>query len=244
MTSDVSCETHVARQVWEGAADETYRREQSHWRGIGRWEDDDRWRAIGRSTVASFDLTHRYLGSPISMAGRRRTFLEWGPGGGTNLLALAPIAERYYGVDISRSNLDEAERMIREEGYDDVFRPVLVRDDPSEILAHVDSPIELFVSTAVFQHFPSKSYGRSVLEVIHEVTAPHALGVVQIRYDNDDPRFRPIGSLDEYRERHITANSYKIDEFWALANETGFDVLFVRSINVQINYATFHLRRR
>ncbi|MEP1125399.1 MAG: class I SAM-dependent methyltransferase [Ilumatobacter sp.] len=242
--SDLSSQTHAARDVWNDGDDEMYRRDQSHWRGVGRWRNDGRWQSIGKQTLQGFDLMHRYLSIPMSIVGTRRNILEWGPGGGTNLFALAPIASKYYGVDVSTSNLEECTRMIEGEGHNNVFCPILVQDSPAEVSAQVADEIDLFVSTAVFQHFPSKAYGESVLRVLYSITSPKALGIIQIRYDNNNPKYRPIESLDEYKERHITANSYMLDEFHDLANSAGFDVLFIKSINSNVNYATFHLRRK
>ncbi|KJF70185.1 class I SAM-dependent methyltransferase [Agrobacterium arsenijevicii] len=231
-------EQHAAAQdVWERYEDEEWRQDQSHWRGVGRWKDDKRWQAIGKHTLSKLRATWRLLDRPHFP--EPFVALEWGPGGGTNLFAMQRLCRTYYGVDISPSNLAECERMITQEGHSNLFTPVLLTAQPSDILAIVKEPIDVFISTAVFQHFPSKEYGIEVLRAIKAVSKPGTLGVVQIRYDNGNEKFRSITDLSEYRERHITANSYQIDEFWKILRDTGFSPLMIRDINAQVNYATF-----
>ena len=129
------------------------------------------------------------------------------------------------------------------EGYAG-FEPVLVEEDLDVVSKAVGGSVDLFLSAAVFQHFPSKAYGGAVLRVLAEVCRPGALGHIQIRFDNNNPKFSPIGSLDDYEARHITANSYALDEFWDLCKRCGFEVLFVSDVITKNNYATFNLRRR
>ncbi len=152
------------------------------------------------------------------------------------------LCRSYYGVDISAANLAECSRMISAEGYGDIFKPVLLTDEPETIAGFVKDKIDVFISTAVFQHFPSKDYGIKVLRAVRGVCKLDAVCVVQIRYDNGNEKFRPISGLEEYKEKHITATAYEIDEFWKILRQTGFSPLMVRDINAEVNYATFFFR--
>ncbi|MCC5835351.1 MAG: class I SAM-dependent methyltransferase [Opitutales bacterium] len=244
MIRDSKVETGAAKLVWNDHEDKGYIQDQSHWRGVGRWKDDKKWQSIGQRSAARFDMMHRFLGVSWPMSTPQKNFLEWGPGGGANLFTFAGIAENYYGVDVSANNLTEAERMIAQEGKSGVFRPILLDREPSKVIEEVEMGIDYFLSTAVFQHFPSKVYGVEVLEVIRDISKPKALGFVQIRFDNGNEKYAPIDSVDEYVSRHITANSYQIDEFHRIVNDVGFEVLFIREIDIRTNYCTFYLRKR
>lgn len=232
------------REVWEGAAEsdtENYRKDISHWRGVGRWQDDAAWQRIGQKTRAMIASYIRYCDLP--KWGENPVFLEWGQGGGANLFALKDVASQYIGVDVSQSNLIECERMIAAEGYDS-FTPVLIKESPDEVLTHELPKLSYFLSTAVFQHFPSQEYGAAVLKVLSQLCQENAIGLIQIRYDNGDYRFQGISDISEYAEKHITANSYPIDEFYGLCQDSGFEVLGVFDINTKVNYAYFGLRKK
>lgn len=240
----------VIGEVWNDHSNESYRRDQSHWRGHGRWENDERWRAIGEATVSYLDRVWRGWSAPDSLTrvglklrrGVKFAALEWGPGGGANLHACSSFCTSYYGVDISNKNLEECARMIGEEGRGDVFKPVFLEGDPEDAAARVEEPIDLFVSTAVFQHFPSKEYGARVLKTMRSIAKDGATGVIQIRFDNGAEKFKPIASIEQYAEKHITANSYRIDEFWLLLSECRFRPLDVIISNTDVNYAYYFFR--
>jgi hypothetical protein len=237
-------ETEVAASVWNDYNDREYIRDQSHWRGVGRWTDDQAWQAIGKASLQRFNFMHAAINQPPNLGLGNATFLEWGPGGGANLFAFAPFCKYYIGVDIAQLNLDEASRMITQAGFGDKFIPAYLQGSPKDLLTRNLPKAAYFLSTAVFQHFPSKAYGQQVLATLFELCQPLALGFIQIRYDNNNPRYRSNQSLEEYQKRHITATSYAIDEFADLCVESGFSVLAVGEIVSANNYATFYLRKK
>jgi hypothetical protein len=218
--------------VWEGHPDEDYRRDMSHWRGHGRWAEE-KWAAIGRATVGSIHRAARMLGRPAPAG----PLLEWGPGGGSNLVACAGISQRLYGADISAKNLAECARVLAELDPSPEFRPILVGDDPTSVAAAIHEPIELFVSTAVFQHFLTREYGGEVLRVVADLLAPGALGFVQIRYDDGTPKY--LQKHEDYFARHVTFTSYELDGFWDLLASVGLQPLDISAVNSNVNYATF-----
>ncbi len=235
--------SEIIKSVWDEHPDEAYRRDQSHWRGHGRWADDSLWLQIGKVTINRLNSVLRYVGlSSEEFWSQPRTVLEWGPGGGANAVALAPYANEFYGVDVSPRNLAEAERQVLALGSL-CFRPVLLEADPADLIRYVKNPIDVFVSTAVFQHFPSKDYGEKVLRVLAQSSCKGAIGSIQIRYDNGNPKFAPIDRIDDYRDRHITANSYAIDEFVDICRKFRFETLYISDVRTANNYATFALRR-
>jgi hypothetical protein len=222
--------------VWESHDDEQYRQDQSHWRGVGRW-NEEKWTELGHGNVQRLDELHHAAGREWNTA-EPPVLLEWGPGGGANLHAVAPRVSTLYGVDISAKNLEESARVLAEIP-DSRFVPILLDGEPSTVVGSVDQPVDLFCSTAVFQHFPSQEYGADVLRAVRQIMAPDGLGYVQIRFDDGTERYRPK-KLAEYRERHITANSYPLSAFWDLLRDTGFAPLKIAHVNTSVNYAGFY----
>lgn len=218
--------------VWDGHPNEDYRRDMSHWRGHGRWPDES-WTAIGASTVDALRRSAAMLGRDVPTG----PLLEWGPGGGANLVACSAGARRLYGADISEKNLDECARVLAELDPSPQFRPVLVGDDPGTVVEAIDAPVDVFVSTAVFQHFPSREYGGEVLRTVADLLAPGALGCVQIRYDDGTPKYRQ--KQDSYFSRHITFTAYPLDDFWDLIKSVGLQPFNISALNTDVNYATF-----
>ena len=218
--------------VWDGHPDEEYRRDMSHWRGHGRWAEET-WASIGAATANSLRRAARTLSREVPTG----PLLEWGPGGGSNLVGCAALSARLYGADISMKNLTECARVLAELDPSPEFRPILVGDDPASVATAIDEPIHLFVSTAVFQHFPTREYGGEVLRAVADVLAPGALGCVQIRYDDGTPKYLP--KQDDYFAKHVTFTSYQLDEFWDLLKSVGIAPLEISSLNSKVNYATY-----
>lgn len=227
----------IVASVWERYNDEEYRRDQSHWRGHGRWKDVERWLSIGRSTLDGLREIERMTGQTTLAS--NPVVLEWGPGGGSNLFALKDIAKTIYAIDVSSKNLDESKRVLAEAGFFD-FRPILLKDSIEGALAEVNEPIDIFISTAVFQHFPSKGYGLQVLRATGARLSPSGIGRLQIRFDNGNARYAPK-PLHEYKKSHITATSYRVDEFWDALRAAKLDPLAIKNVNSSKNYATFLL---
>lgn len=228
--------------VWNEHDDETHRRDQSHYRGVGRWANDEMWKDIGRSSVTKLRMLWRMLNRPPATM-KNLVALEWGPGGGANAFGLHDCVDRYFGVDISSKNLAECARVTESEGWAGYFHPVLLEGPPREAVGRIE-PVDVFLSTAVFQHFPSRSYGVEALEAIRSVCKPGAAGFIQIRFDNGNERYSGISSIEEYKAKHIRATSYRIDEFWDHCQAAGFSPISVGSIRTANNYATFYLSVR
>ncbi len=238
--SDLIAQQRLAADVWACSSHDDKKREHSHWRGFGRYADDRAWLAIGTRVRRELDVFRRSLAQPPLAPGAGLAVLEWGPGGGSNVVALAPVSRRYVGVDISGPNLDECRTQAEQAGFGD-FTGVHLTGAPADAMAPYRESFDIVLSTAVFQHFPSKEYGVAVLHALSGAAKPGGLGLIQIRYDNGNPRFLPKSG--DYASHYITATSYAIDEFWQLLGEAGFEPLQVRNIRPDVNYASFMFRR-
>jgi len=194
-----------------------------HFKGAGRWQDFSAWEAIGQRTL-------RFLrDGGLDQTRNDHVFFEWGPGGGANLAALMPYARSYYGVDVSQDSLDECALIAPV-----LFKPVFSDGPPPQIgpAAWVD----VFLSTACFQHFPDRGHGRAVLAELARIAKPGAIGLIQIRYGTAD-------GGDTYAQRFLSATTWSTDDFADDCRAVGLQPLFPASIQADVRYAYFTLKR-
>ncbi|MGD9096519.1 MAG: methyltransferase domain-containing protein [Desulfobacterales bacterium] len=223
-----------AAEYWSASDDSEKIQDYSHWRGKGRWQDE-KWLQIGADHYAHFINLCNMAGVPPAST---QTMIEWGPGGGSNALQFAKLVSDFYAVDISQSNLTETGRQLRSIAYNG-FHPCLIPpEDPSAVQAQIDSTVDFFLSTAVFQHFPSKAYGMQILAIAEKLLKPDGLALVQIRYDDKSTRYR--SKQRDYKRQAITFTSYRIDEFWIGCVDQGFSPLLVY-LDPKVNYAYYYL---
>lgn len=91
-------------------------------------------------------------------------------------------------MDVSALNLDETARVVAERGGAN-FKACSFVKHPAEALTAVTEPVNVS-SQAVFQHLPSQEHAADVLSALYEIMAPQATGVVQIRFDSENPKYR------------------------------------------------------
>jgi hypothetical protein len=210
--------------------------DDSHWLGNGRWTKEEDWIQIGRIHWNMFEQLC-LLSGPARPIER---MIEWGPGGGANATKFCVEVQEYFGVDISKANLTECQRRLETCGFKG-FRPVLIDiKHPEQCLQFVETPVEFFLCTAVYQHFPGKEYGVRVTELAYELLRDKGLALIQIRYNNGAKRFRP--KRRDYYKNVITFTSYSIDEFWEIVLQIGFKPLAV-TLETSTHYAYFYLQK-
>lgn len=166
--------------------------------------------------------------------------VEWGPGGGANAVRFAREVGRLYGVDISEANLAECRRQLESQPFRG-FIPILIdANQPQEALDRIAERVDFFLSTAVFQHFPSKEYGVKVTQIAYQMLKDNGIALIQTRYDDGSARLKPKDR--DYARNAVTFTSYPIQEYWQIALECGFAPLAV-VLDVGTRYAYYLLRR-
>lgn len=225
-----------AAEFWSDSKSSERIQDLSHWRGVGRFEENA-WHNIGESHFAMFEQLCCLTGTPQETL---RTMVEWGQGGGANAVRFSQHFTDFYGVDISQPNLDECDRQLTDIGFTGFHQVLIDAEHPESCLPHIKTPIDFFLSVAVFQHFPAKSYGVDVLRIAHQLLANKGLALIQIRYDNMTERFAQ--KHKDYKKNAVTFTSYKLDEFWGICEESGFQPLFI-TLRPKVNYAYFLLRK-
>ncbi|UOX88373.1 class I SAM-dependent methyltransferase [Amycolatopsis sp. FBCC-B4732] len=94
------------------------------------------------------------------MAGFTRPWkrvLEWGCGGGANVVHFAPRTEEFVGVDISVETLQECEKQVAAV-CGTPFRPIAIDvAQPETAVAQVEGWCDMFLSFYVFELIPHRS---------------------------------------------------------------------------------------
>lgn len=194
-----------AKIFWSKSNHDTKFQDLSHWRGVGRFNEEN-WLGIGKRHYEYYQKLLRMLNKEKETT---VSILEWGGGGGANAHKFCKeLNANYYDIDISLSNLEEAERQVKN-FKNSCFYPVLL-DNPSDFskIKDIEVQFDFFLSTAVFQHFPSRDYGISVLEVGAEKLKKGGVFIIQIRFSEHS---KPV-STNYFRDA-IDFTTYGITEF-------------------------------
>jgi len=229
---------------WNMSGRDARIRDQSHWCGAQRWTED-RWIEYGD---ACFDLARQFLErfAPPNYISElaQKTALEWGCGGGAIARPLCKSFFRVYGIDISRSSLDECERRMQQRGHENFVKVPFPAEHPERVLPEMaGASVDFIVSVSVFQHFPSKPYTRRVLGVMEKILKDGGYGLLQVRYDDGSPKFRQKDR--DYARNVIYMTSFTPEEFTGQLQETGFRVLVrERDIDVRADNHDYYFVRK
>ena len=204
----------ASARYWTGGGDDARFRNNSHWREGGVM-DAAAWDRIGRQHL---DLW-RHFAAFAGLDPAPRRVVEWGCGGGANAVHFARDAERFVGVDVAQSSLDECGRQLDREGLGDRWRPVLADVENPEVAAAEVGPCDLFLCTYVFELIPGPDHARRLLRVAGGLLAPGGAAMVQIKYATDDPLTRPRRWA--YRLNLANTLTFRVEAFWTLADECG-----------------------
>lgn len=200
----------------------------SHWRSA---RPADWWEQIGLTHGAM--LREQW---PEVADDTGEVWIEWGPGGGANAVMLAEFVGRLYGVDISRANLEACRRELVARCFHG-FESVLIDVDEPERVAGLLLPADGFLSTATFQHFPSKQYTERVVGLIPQVVRPGGYVFIQIR--RDSPRDYAEYAGLPYQQRALYATVYGVEEFGGLLASAGIEVEKVKESEGSDQYVYF-----
>jgi len=140
-----------------------------------------KWLAVGQKHL---DMFRRGM-SVHENGGPLKSLLEWGPGGGTNVVAFSEVFDRIVGVDVSIDSLrlcGEAAGEIL--GKRDLFDPFPIAiDNPfaARELKSEGDPFDFLLCTAVIQHMPFMQYVYDVMCLWRELLRPGARALIQFR---------------------------------------------------------------
>ncbi|MGH9696262.1 MAG: class I SAM-dependent methyltransferase [Bryobacteraceae bacterium] len=227
-----------AQQYWNAPGTQLLN-QYYHWRGVGIFADDNLWLALGRKNLKIYQRFCCMLGVTKS-PGR---IIEWGCGGGANAVHFAPLAESYVGIDVALPCLQECAKQLVAAGFRN-FKPVLIDvSTPETALTQITEKCDLFLSTYVFEVFPTPEYGMQVLRIARKLLNDAGMAIVQVRYSRDSWSSQP--KRFSYK-RHFGGNTYRIEVFCDAAVKCGFSPQAVQlvpydKLNDNTNYAYFLL---
>jgi cyclopropane fatty-acyl-phospholipid synthase-like methyltransferase len=171
------------------------------------------------------------------------SMMEWGPGGGANAVAFASSMKRFVGVDISAANIEECIRQFGERGLmtKTALHPVIVDiSAPESALENMGDKADFFLSTAVYQHFPSMKYGERVTRIANNALCPNGLAIIQIRLNDGTPNFQ--SKCADYALEFLSFTCYTIEEFDKIVLDCGFETLD-REFIEDVNYVYYLLKK-
>lgn len=206
--------TRDAQQYWDAPQPAGKRETFAHWRGFC---DDATWMEIGRESLAVFDR----LAPSAGFDGQMKRVVEWGCGGGANAIHFGQRCERFVGVDITSESLDECAKQMRIAGLRYRFEPVRVDAATPETALDAIGPgtCDAFVSFYVFEVFPTPEYGARILRLARKLLRPGGIAIIHAKYETGlATRSRRWG----YKLGVASMTSYRIDEFWQVAEQSGF----------------------
>lgn len=224
---DLSTQSHatiedMAHRFWSASRSIEVVRELSHWLDIEIWKTDDRLLQYAKSHLDMFvELCEKNSRPLFDM----QSMMEWGPGGGANAVVFAPYMKRFVGVDISLPNLEECIRQLaaRKLLQKTLFSPIIVDiSTPETALELLHARVDFFLSTAVYQHFPSMDYGIRVTKIANKALKPGGLAVIQTRLNDGTEAYR--SKNEDYVKKYAAFTCYTEAEFTHIAEDCGFEV--------------------
>lgn len=204
-------------------------RDYSHWRG-SKLCSDVNWITTGKLHYSMIYLMLSQY-SPWEDYSKL-SVLEYGCGGGMNVIELCQHFGCVYGMDIAEETLAECVRQVKAMGN---FIPMLMLiDRPGAYFRKMPEQVQVFLSTAVYHHFPSKEYGERVTEFAYNVLTHPGFALIQIRYDDGTPLYKPKDR--DYSKNVVTFMSYPSDEFRSICRNCGFEVLQTSKTRSHLEY--------
>jgi hypothetical protein len=243
LVSDRSLE-EASGFYWNMSSRDARVKDQSHWCGAQRWRRE-RWFAYGDFFHdLIIECLRKFAPQNYIQEFKQKTALEWGCGGGAVARPLCGSFSKVYGVDISRASVYECERQMLKLGHANFIKLPIPSADPEMILREIEKEsIDLVVSIGVFQHFPSKSYTRRVLDVMGKILEKGGYALLQVRYFDGSPKL--CQKERDYAQNVIYMTSFTPEEFAEQLKGAGFSILTrERDIDGQPEYHDYYFIKK
>lgn len=214
-----------AVSFWKLSSYDSRIQDYSHWCGASRW-NTERWSEYGRRNVGFALRTIRESFGPAFIEkARTGSALEWGCGGGANVIAMYEYFREVSGVEIAGPTLEECRRQAMRHGKKNFQGCLIDSGRPESALEKIQrGSLDFILSIEVFQHFPSKEYTARVLRVISELLKDGALAWIQVRDDDGSPKLRQKDA--DYAANMIYMTSFPTEVFSRMVEKCGFTLVW------------------
>lgn len=230
-----------SQRFWDSTEKNLVRRDYAHWLGFKRWKKRKAWEQIGKDNWDRFLQCLERTG----MAHCRnafRTMVNWGVGGGSDIPAFCNHFRVMYGIDCSRPTLEEAKKQAEWYGFGARFIP-----RPIEVWSIFDAlpiePVDFLLSTATYQHFPSKEYALEVTNLCRRVMRPGSIGVIQIRIDDGSKFYAQKFSAYGRGKNSIRFTSFTVPQFVEVLEKCRLEIVGDPDIVPGVQYGYFYVLR-
>jgi len=204
---------------------------------------DDKWRKIGDRHTQLFAEFARAaeIERPVNK------IVEWGCGGGANAIAFSKECQDFWGIDVSAEALSACGRQLANEKRNCAFHPLKIEvSNPEAVLDVIPHDVDLFVSFYVFELFHSEEYGGRILRIAYQLLKPGGVACIQIKYATASWKTR--SRRWAYARGAGNMTTYRIEEFWTLAESCGFEAKTVTLLPKppevpDVRYAYFMLQK-
>ena len=214
-----------AVSFWKLSSYDSRIQDYSHWCGSSRW-NTERWSEYGRRNVGfALGTILEASGPAFIEQARTGSALEWGCGGGANVIALYEYFREVSGVEIAGPTLEECRRQAMRHGKKNFQGCLIDSGRPESALEKIGrGSLDFVLSIEVFQHFPSKDYTARVLQVISELLKDGALAWIQVRDDDGSPKLRQKHA--DYAANMIYMTSFTAEAFSRMGEKCGFTLVW------------------
>ncbi|WP_299052337.1 class I SAM-dependent methyltransferase [uncultured Nocardioides sp.] len=203
-----------ASAYWRDGDDDRWA-SNSHFRDSDAFADDaSLWGRVGREHLELVRVAARAAGWTWDSP----RVVDWGCGGGSTAVAVAPEARELVLVDLSARTLAECARQVAATADTPTVQVEVDVDAPEAVAGQV-AGCDLFLSFYVLELVPSQEHGARILRVAAEALVPGGLAVVQFKYDDGHRASRP--RRRGYAQNLADMTTYTIPDFWALAESVG-----------------------
>lgn len=226
------------------ANDLQYEKALSHHCGTRLW-DKKKFTQYGKSHYVMYikaliynKLSKRNSGNLNAIVNNKLDIdiVDWGPGGGSLMLAFAKnIKGTYYGVDIADENLEECYLRADEAGIKN-FQGILINiTNPEKVYSKIKK-CNLFICTAVFPHLPHKEYAERITKIASNLLEKDGIGIIHVLL-TEKKRIFHIGS---YASQVHTNTVFTYEEYIQILKKYNLDVLYVTRDKIA-TYSYFHV---
>lgn len=167
----------------------------------------------------------------LAQAPSYQCIIEWGSGGGANVVHFALKSNEYYGVDIYEPSLAECCKQLELKDFKG-FTPVCINaSEPETAKQQIPPNCDLFLYLYVFEIFMTPEYGLRIMQIAYDILKTGGLAFIQIRYITPSWESKP--RRWKYSKNLTGMTSYRIDEFWEAAQSIGLSQKVIKLLPKQ-----------